>query len=68
MMDDPKKTQLPPGYYTACGGRINEPGRYPTAMYRGKLVYFCNKACLLAFIDNPDRFMSGEIGHPLELD
>jgi len=66
MKEKTEKPKLPPGFYTACGGRITEPDRYPTAMYEGRLVYFCNQACLDAFLVDPDRFMSGEIDHPLE--
>jgi YHS domain-containing protein len=55
-----------PTYPTACGGTLREPGDYPNADYRGQRIYFCTKACLRAFESDPDRFMAGEIEHPLE--
>ncbi|MBI5352362.1 MAG: YHS domain-containing protein [Chloroflexi bacterium] len=51
---------------TQCGGILTEPEKYPSADYQGQRVYFCNQACLRAFMDNPDGFMSGEIEHPLD--
>jgi len=66
MPDEPRKKQLPPGCYTACGGRIQEPERYPSAIYRGQRIFFCNTACLGAFESDPERFMAGEIKHPLQ--
>ncbi|HEY3311299.1 MAG TPA: hypothetical protein VGK00_06625 [Anaerolineales bacterium] len=50
---------------TACGGRLKDPSGYPRALYKGKTIYFCNKACLQAFLGNPDDFMAGKIDHPL---
>ncbi len=51
---------------TVCGGKIKDPEKYPNAEYHGEMVYFCNKACLHAFEQNPEAFMAGEIEHPLE--
>lgn len=51
---------------TACGGILKEPEKYPSAEYRGKRVYFCTKACLRAFEQSPDAFMSGEVEHPAD--
>ncbi len=56
----------PKSYQTACGGLITDPNRYPSALYRGERVFFCTQACLRAFQSDPDRFMAGEIEHPLE--
>jgi YHS domain-containing protein len=53
---------------TACGGKINDPERYPSAFFRGKRVYFCSQACQRAFESDPDGFMAGEIEHPLDED
>ena len=53
---------------TACGGRINDTSRYPSALYRGERVYFCTRACLRAFEADPDPFMADEIEHPREED
>jgi YHS domain-containing protein len=66
MQDKLEKKKLPPGYYTACGGRIYDPERYPSVIYRGHRIYFCNKACLRAYEADPDKFMSGDKEHPLE--
>jgi YHS domain-containing protein len=51
---------------TACGGKIAEPERYPSAIHRGQRVYFCTQACLRVFQIDPDRFMAGEIEHPTD--
>ncbi len=51
---------------TVCGGKISEPEKYPSAMYRGERVYFCTKGCLRAYETDPDRFMAGEIEHPAD--
>jgi YHS domain-containing protein len=51
---------------TACGGLLDHPENFPSAMYRGERVYFCTSACLHAFIQNPDLFMAGEIEHPID--
>jgi YHS domain-containing protein len=49
---------------TACGGLIDNPERFPSAVYRGERVYFCALACLKVFEKNPDRFVAEEIEHP----
>lgn len=49
---------------TACGGTLTYPESYPSAMYRGEKVYFCMRACLRVFQQNPDAFMAGDIEHP----
>jgi hypothetical protein len=51
---------------TACGGRISDLDRYPSALHCGQRVYFCTRACLRAFESDPDCFMAGEIEHPTE--
>ena len=51
---------------TVCGGVIENPQDYPTDIYRGETVYFCTKACWRAFQSDPDRFIAGEIEHPLD--
>jgi YHS domain-containing protein len=51
---------------TACGGRLKDPSGYPQAVYKGNTIYFCNKACLQAFLGNPHDFMAGKIEHPLD--
>ena len=57
-----------PEYKTACGGKLKDPTDYPSAIYRGEQVYFCTRACLRVFEENPDAFMAGEVEHPLEED
>jgi YHS domain-containing protein len=54
-----------PGIQSACGGVLTDPETYPSADYHGKRVYFCTRACLRAFEENPDGFMNGEVEHPL---
>lgn len=61
--EQPSSTPL---YRTVCGGEIKDPSHYPSAEYRGERVYFCTRACLRAFEQNPDAFMAGEIEHPLD--
>ena len=51
---------------TACGGLLDHPDNFPSAMYRGERVYFCTTACLQAFTQNPALFMAGEIEHPID--
>jgi len=53
-------------YPTACGGVIRDLRNRPSAEFRGRTVYFCRWACLRAYESNPERFMSGQIPHPLE--
>jgi YHS domain-containing protein len=45
---------------------LTDPEKYPNADYHGKRVYFCTRACLRAFEENPDGFMNGEVEHPEE--
>jgi YHS domain-containing protein len=59
-----KEAQQPPSTRMACGGLIDEPNKFPSAIYRGEKIYFCTMACLHAFEQNPDPFMAGEIPHP----
>ena len=51
---------------TACGGTLEDTNGYPSVMYRGERVYFCTKACLSVFEQDPDRFMAGEVEHPID--
>jgi YHS domain-containing protein len=71
-MDNQDLTQptpaLPPEYKTACGGKLTDPSKYPSAMYRGERIYFCTRACLRVFEQDPDPFMAGEVEHPIEED
>jgi YHS domain-containing protein len=58
----------PPEYKTACGSNLNDPAGYPSAIHRGSRVYFCTRACLRVFEQDPDAFMAGEVEHPLDED
>ena len=51
---------------TACGGKIKDPERLPSAVFKGERLFFCTTACLQAFESDPERFLSGEIEHPLD--
>lgn len=51
---------------TACGSEIRDQDQYPSALYRGEVVYFCTGACLRAFQGDPHRFIAGEIEHPAD--
>ncbi len=53
---------------SVCGGKLDEPEKYPSADYQGRRVYFCTQACLRAFEQDPERFIAGEIDHPTEED
>lgn len=67
MTLDPTQINRPleePKFITACGGKIKDPSKYPSAEYRGERIYFCTQACLDVFLLNPDPFMAGEIEHP----
>jgi len=57
-------TPTSPEYKTACGGTIKDPTKYPSADYRGETIYFCTRACLRVFIEDPNAFMAGEVEHP----
>lgn len=62
-MNDNTNAQV---YPTACGGTIQNPENYPSAVFQGKRIFFCTEACLKAFEADPDRFMASEIEHPLD--
>jgi YHS domain-containing protein len=47
---------------------MEEPAAFPSAIYRGRWVYFCTRACLRVFEQDPDPFMAGEVEHPAEED
>ena len=53
---------------TACGGKLNDTAGYPSALYQGERIYFCTRACLRVFEQDPDPFMAGEVAHPLDGD
>lgn len=62
----PQEETNPQEFKTACGGTIQDPGRYPSAEYNGQTVIFCTQACLQVFLENPEAFMAGEVEHPLD--
>ena len=51
---------------SACGGELKDPSLYPSADFHGETIYFCNAACLKAFLKSPEAFMAGEVEHPEE--
>lgn len=53
---------------TACGGTLREAGDRVSVEYKGRRVYFCRKACYRVYLTDPDRFMKGQVPHPLEED
>jgi YHS domain-containing protein len=53
---------------TVCGGKMDEPEKFPHSSFHGKKVFFCTHACLQAFESDPEGFMAGEIAHPDEDD
>ena len=53
---------------TVCGGILKEPESYPSASYRGEVVYFCTRACRRIFEQDQDAFMAGDVEHPLDED
>jgi YHS domain-containing protein len=53
---------------TVCGGEIKDPARFPSAIYNGERIYFCTRACLRVFEENPEPFIAGKIDHPLDDD
>jgi len=57
-----------PEYKTACGGVLKVPENYPSAIYRDERIYFCTRACLRVFEQDPDPFMAGAVEHPMEED
>jgi YHS domain-containing protein len=55
-------------YPSACGGNFDEPRDHPFADYKGRRIYFCTKACKRVFDQDPEKFMSGKVEHPIEED
>ena len=53
-------------YKTVCGGVIKNPENYPSVIYHGERLYFCTRACLRVFEQNPDPFLAGNVEHPLD--
>ncbi len=58
--------QTPDTFPIACGGTITDTTGLPSAFYKGERIYFCTAACLRAFEQAPEAFMTGEIEHPVE--
>ncbi|MBI5932687.1 MAG: YHS domain-containing protein [Chloroflexi bacterium] len=67
---DQNQANIPaePEFKTACGGKIKDTSKYPSADYRGEQIYFCTRACLRVFENDPDAFMASDVEHPLEED
>lgn len=54
-----------PEHKTACGGKIKDPSKFPSAEYHAERIYFCTQACLEVFLLNPGLFMAGKMEHPI---
>jgi YHS domain-containing protein len=50
---------------TACGAILENPDRYLYREYEGRRIYFCNQECLREFGQDPERFLFGNIVHPI---
>jgi YHS domain-containing protein len=62
-----KKTTSPDkAPVTVCSGKIEDAKRFPSAVFKGERLFFCTEACLRAFESDPERFLAGEIEHPLD--
>jgi YHS domain-containing protein len=61
-METHQTQKLPPAF-TACGGKIMDPSKFPSELFQGQRVYFCEESCRRAFLTAPKRFMAGEIDH-----
>ena len=53
---------------TVCGGILTEPEKYPSVIFKDERLYFCTRACLRVFEQNPQAFLDGQVEHPLEED
>jgi YHS domain-containing protein len=53
---------------TVCGGILTEPEKYPSMIFKDDRLYFCTRACMRVFQENPQAFLDGEVEHPLEED
>jgi YHS domain-containing protein len=51
---------------TVCGGRLEDLKLFPSAVFEGEQLFFCTTTCLRAFESDPERFLAGEIEHPLD--
>ncbi len=63
---DVETTSVDSAPLTVCGGKIENPERFPSAVFKGERLFFCTTACLRAFESDPERFMAGEIEHPMD--
>jgi YHS domain-containing protein len=48
---------------TACGSPADEPDKFPSEVYRGRRILFCEEVCRIAFLRNPEGFLSGDVEH-----
>lgn len=64
-MEPQNQVENQPHYKTACGGRLKDPIGYSSAVYRSEKIYFCKRACLRLFEQDPDPFMAGTVEHPI---
>ena len=48
---------------TVCGGRIEDPNQYPSALYHGERVYFCTRACLRNSLIRQKGVLDAHVDH-----
>ena len=63
-----EQSEKQPVIKSVCGGILTEPEKYPSAVFKDERLYFCTRACLRVFKENPQAFLDGEVEHPLEED
>lgn len=52
-----------PQLKTFCGGKMKNPDKFPSAIYRDEKIYFCDNSCLKEFEKEPDNFIAGKTDH-----
>jgi len=68
MRVEMEQSENQPVIKSVCGGILTEPEKYPSAVFKDERLYFCTRACLRVFQQNPQAFLDGEVEHPLEED
>ena len=53
---------------SVCGGILKNPEKYPSVIFKDERLYFCMRACLRVFEQDPQAFLDGEVEHPFEED
>jgi len=62
---DQTQTNLPAEleFKSACGGKIKDTSKYPSAEYQGTRAYFYTQARREPILLDPDPCMAGEVEH-----